>query len=127
MCKYTSLKTFTVNFLIFVYFSILLIGVLTSNTPATPDFLNFIFIMSNTTELILNSLLLTPLAVVFLTKWNLSKTTLLYTAGPFFSLIVEIFQNWIPGRTPSLRYVILNSSGYILTIILVAVFKCMST
>jgi len=123
MCKYTSLKTFTVNFLIFVYFSILLIGVLTSNTPATPDFLNFIFIMSNTTELILNSLLLTPLAVVFLTKWNLSKTILLYTAGPFLSLIVELFQNWIPGRTPSLRDVILNSSGYIITIIIFTSLK----
>lgn len=123
MCKYTSIKTFTVNLLIFVYLSFLLIGVMTSNTSATPDFLHFIFILSNTTELILNSLLLTPLAVVFLTKWNLSKTILLYTAGPFLSLIVELFQNWIPGRTPSLRDVILNSSGYIFTIFLLTVFK----
>lgn len=123
MCHNSSRKKLAGKTVILLYLLILIFGALVSNTAGTPDFLHFIFTLNASTELIINFLLMTPLALILLTRWGSSKNIVLFTAGPFLSVIIELSQNLIQGRTPSLRDVFLNSSGYILTIILFTLFK----
>lgn len=72
-----------------------------------------LLIIEGPTERFLNLLLLMPLGVLlFVTFPEISKWKLFFS-GPILSASIEMVQGFIPGRTPDLVDLLMNSLGYL--------------